>query len=179
MEGREMIGPKGRYLFSIACSIVLLIMSGCAPQTNMAKDFMRTIFAGKAREALVMLCVDGDVNAIVAVHADWSDDFYKVIYEDDDSAQVLVSGRLIISSENLERYFPTIRDALLQQGYQVPDLPAMSQMGAGIQFGVDFDDFYLRHDDLRNKWCVEGKTYYSFLQYLFQMVVNQISKLPQ
>ncbi|MBE3141794.1 MAG: hypothetical protein IMZ53_14560, partial [Thermoplasmata archaeon] len=127
----------------------------------------------------VLLCVDGNVDAIVAIHADWSDDVYKVLYKDNSSAQVRVSGRLIVSAENLERYFPMIREVLLQKGYQVPDLPAVTQIGAGVQFGVDFDGFYLEHDDLRNKWCVEGSTYYAFLQYLYQMVIDQLSKLPQ
>jgi hypothetical protein len=84
---------------------------------------------------------------------------------------------LIFSLDNLKKYFPAIREVLLQQGYQVPDLPAIPQMGAGVQFGVDFDGFYMKHDELRNKWCVDGKTYFSFLQYLYQMVVNQLSTI--
>ena len=167
-----------KIFFIIACLFTTSIMSGCT-STNIAKDFMRTIFAGKARDALKMVCVDGSVTAIVAIHADWSDDVYKELSKDDTSAQVLVSGRLIFSAENLQKYLPSIREILLQQGYQVPNLPTAPQMGAGVQFGVNFDSFYMEHDELRNKWCVEGKTYYSFLQYLFQMVVDQLSKLPQ
>ena len=166
-------------ILTITCLALALSLVGCNSRTTIAKDFMSTIFAGKARDALKLLCVDGGVDAIVAIHADWSDEIYKELYKDDDMSQVRVSGRLIFSGEDLQRYFPMVREVLLQKGYQVPDLPESAKIGAGLQFGVDFDGFYLQHDDLRNKWCVEGDTYYSFLQYLYQMVIEELAKIPQ
>ena len=163
----------------IARKILLLflaVLSGCGPSESIPRNFMRTIFSGNAKEAIEYLCVDGSVNAIVAIRADWSDDIYKELYSDDQSALYLVSGRLILTTENIEEYLPIMREVLVGQGYDVPEFRLNTDIGVSIQFGVNFDNFSLRYDDLRKEWCVAGGSYYDILRYLFQMIVDELSK---
>jgi hypothetical protein len=168
---------KGRLFSALVALALLLGLSGCGPTTSTPKKFMRSLFSGNATETLEYLCVDGGMDAIVAVRANWTDDVYKIVYQDDTSAQALVSGRLIISAENIEHYLPAVRDMLLQQGLDVPELPQAPQVGMGVQFGVKFDEFYMKYDDLRGKWCVDGSSYYNFLRYMYEMVVEEAGKL--
>jgi hypothetical protein len=164
----------------LACTSILFSLVGCGtrpPWDPSAQKFFRAIFSAKATEAAKMICNDGKVYVILAIKANWSDDAYKSLVKTKTSEQVVVSGKLLFSTNELKPYLPALNQALSENGYNVPAIDLDNFEGV-INFGVKFDQFYLKYDDIQKNWCVDGKSYYSFINYLFQMVADSISTFP-
>ena len=167
----------------VACASILLSLVGCSsnktgpiPLGISAKSFMRSIFSGDATRAANMLCMDGKIYIMLAVKTPWTQDKYSKVYKTPTSEQDLITGHLLISTNDLKPYLPQIEQALAENGYNVPDINLDNFEGV-LSFGVRFDQFFLNYDQVRKSWCVDGKSYYSFVMYLLDMVAKSAADL--
>ena len=170
------MNPNHRFLDRIFSGVVvfslLLSLTGCSSADNVAKGFIRAIASGDAGKALDYVCVEDGVSLIFAIGMDWSDDYYKVLNQTSQETQVLVSGKAKITMDNLQNFAMASPD--LQQ-YIIDNHIDLPRIGVGLQVAVNFDGLYIKYDEPRKKWCVEGRSITGLRDYLVNLFINVLT----
>ncbi len=147
----------------LLATMFILIGCGSSPllskEVGVAKDFVEGVFSGDPDRALDKVCIgEGSVIIIIAVEADWEDHGYELLSSSEESANVLVTGRLRVTAENLQDFFVELEE----------ELP---KAGVGVQIGISQELAILNE---RGRWCVPEESIKSFRNYLVDLLVEEL-----
>lgn len=168
-----------RYFRLIVYIVLALVVASCQTSNILnsritpVKNMVKGVFSGDVTEVLTPLCIGSGITPAISIRAGWQDDSYEVIYADGDYAQIEVTGRVIVTSRELEGYIEKL-NAIDELSEEV-DIPDISSLSAGVAIGIKYDGFEVIKEV--GGWCVTEDSLYGFYVYIVELFVEEIGEL--
>ena len=177
-ENKRLLEATKRVILFLTSFALVISLAGCqkfstsrSSPEGTARGFFRAIFSGDADKALDYVCIDPDSGLVfmVAVELDWKEEDFEILSSDDQSADVLATGRIKATAQDMQKLF----ELLAQEN--IPELPEyfkLPKVGVGVQANIYFDHLTVVKN--RNKWCIPESSSIDFWVYLTELILKEI-----